>query len=1701
MDNPAQFDRAALAIVRPGIDGGLTELQGQLERFWSDPTGQSYAIQAVQRETKRLTGVFKMVGLEGLAVYCTEIEAVLAELAQHPGSAGSVQRDGIAASLAALTQYLDDITQGADNATLRLFGKYQELQFMRGLESSFELDLFFPNLQVQLPGSVLDEPQSDEASARLKSARGQYQQALLRYLRQLDAPAALQTMRQSMLSVMSTFPAGIARAYWWVAAGFFDCLAVQQPMDINVSRLLGRIDQQMRMLLEGKPTEELPEMYQMLYGIARTEVIFDGIPAQIKQTYSLQRYIQKDKQISPSMLSKRLSVITEHLKRAQESWDTCVNGKQGDCINFKGQMGLIEEYCDKLDPDTLQALARTITKYSQFVTSQEQVTALALDMAMALLLLERGLSGYHQIDSAYQSQALLLSERMHAALNDTAAAQPLTDLVAMYCGQESTLVRTVLSKELQGNIKRIETTLNEFFDDPEKRTALPELDTDIRQIHGSMQILNVQPAVTLSSAFQEMLQRLGHAQGECARSETRAIANALSALEQYVTHLLHPSAEMERALSVAAEALLELNQGHLSAQDNPTTLFPSQSTASKALSSEDFELIEIFLEEADEVLGIMRDNLELCHLQVVNQEPLITIRRGFHTLKGSGRMVGLNELGEVAWALERAMNTWLKEEQPVSALVRQMVELAIPKFSSWVDSLRRNGSANIEAAELLDVARRVEHGDGALPFAVPSAAIAAAPEVPPVSVPTTPLEVLPERGAEAAKMMAAPQLTLVQNGEQTSSYEAQVQVGTVTLSGALFKIGSEESQLHVQSLKDQFAKLSTAEQPHIEYDFMRAAHTLAGVNRAMGFSAIVELAFALEAWLQARIEHPFLLKSSQLELLQSTITTLDRMVQTLCARQFPRASGDLIYLLNMDKDKLHVVQEQEAQIEDEHGTALADASVAVTPALAMPTSAASNVAVAEAKPQSAPLVQDEVDEQLLHIFMEEADELLPKVGATLRAWRETPNDEQHVRLLNRLLHTLKGSARMAGAMRIGQVAHEMEDAVLGAGQHLGETAYWDSLDHEFDRITALLEELRTGEVPAELEVTDRRQRASDRVSNEAMPDRRSPDRRSLDIGAERALQGNMLRVRADVIDRLVNEASEISVARARMEGEMRFFKDGLLELTESVVRLRKQLREVEIQAESQMQARVSLIQDSEQQFDPLEFDRFTRLQELTRFMNESVHDVQTVQQTLLKNLDETTAAMSAQARLNRELQQSLMNVRMVPFNSITDRLYRIVRQTGKDLNKRANLELLGTTVELDRSVLEKMTAPFEHLLRNAMAHGLESEARRNELGKQPIGEIRLALRQENNEVVFELSDDGAGLNFPALRDKALAQGVLQASEQPSEEQLAQLIFTSGISTASEVTEVAGRGIGMDVVRSEIAALGGRIDVSSHSGKGTRFVIHLPLTLAVTQVLMVRCGEAIYALPAVMVEQVRQVKAAQMEQLYAAGQVEHMGKLYPLHFLPQLLGTGSKPMEAHTRNSVLLLRSGEARMALHIEELLGNHEAVVKNIGPQLARMPGIAGATVRGNGQVVLILNPLQITQSLFNAVADQATTAEVRRLPMVMVVDDSLTVRKITTRMLTRAGYEVVTAKDGVDALEQLNEVVPDVMLLDVEMPRMDGFELTKRLRQDSKTKQLPIIMITSRTADKHRDHALQLGVNAYLGKPYQEDDLLEQIKTFVVM
>ena len=774
------------------------------------------------------------------------------------------------------------------------------------------------------------------------------------------------------------------------------------------------------------------------------------------------------------------------------------------------------------------------------------------------------------------------------------------------------------------------------------------------------------------------------------------------------------------------------------------------------------------------------------------------------------------------------------------------------------------------------------------------------------------------------------------------------------------------------------------------------------------------------------------------------------------------------------------------------------------------------------------------------IFLEEATELYPRAGDELRAWRHSPDDHAIVAGLRRTLHTLKGSARMAGAMRLGELAHRMESRLSVDGPQLAITPeLFEALDTDLDRIGFVLDALRDGksnvvlpwlapapegaavpdvaaaegaaqagpgaatipgapadEVPAAATGTTRGAVA-------IVERRRTPRPRDIEIGARA-----MLRVRADIVDRLVNEAGEVAIARARVEGELRALKANLLELTSSVIRLRGQVREIELQAETQIQSRMSTVQSAHEGFDPLELDRYTRFQELTRSLAEGVNDVSTVQQSLLKNLDDADVALLQQARLSRDVQQRLLAIRTVPFNSLTERLYRTLRKTARELGKRANLEINGAQTELDRSVLEKLAGPLEHLLRNALDHGIESRDERLAAGKQETGEIQVTVRQAGNEIAIELSDDGRGIDFGRVRERAVAAGLIAADAEPTEQQLIECLFQPGFSTAHELTQISGRGIGMDVVRNEIVSLGGRVDVHSEPGKGTRFNLFLPLTLAVAQAVLVRALGRLWALPASMVEQVQQAKPELVASMYAQGSIDWRGQAYPFHYLSRLLGDAEAIPALSRYNSVLIVKSGQGTIAIHVDEMVGNQEVVVKNIGPQLARVPGLSGATVLGTGEIVLIVNPVQLAQradvpayrpasagEMLGAPAAPSAPAKAER-KLVMVVDDSLTVRKITTRLLSREGFDVVTARDGVDALQALAERAPDAILLDVEMPRMDGFEFAKTAKSDPKTARIPIIMITSRTADKHRNRAMEIGVDVFLGKPYQEEDLLRNLR-----
>ncbi|TXT26369.1 MAG: type IV pili sensor histidine kinase and response regulator [Gallionellaceae bacterium] len=1491
---------------------------------------------------------------------------------------------------------------------------------------------FAPELRVELPQDVLALPPDAAALPRIKAERGKYQMSLLKWLRQDRPTEALQSMRDTVQAVMGCMPQDRQRAFWWVAGALLDSLRHGGLADDQGARkLLGRIDIQMKSLVEGQPANSDATLREMLYQIACSRPVSDTI-AEVARVYALAGQMPQTGALSATETATLLDSMRVQLGATKENWEQCA--RDGTVMReFSAHVARLDEIAAQIGNEPILYLCRRVRAAAACANDQEQTGRLAPEMAMALLLLDSGLEHYPEPGDEFGEKSQILDRRMQSALAGTAQDERrLADLAALQCRTEARSIRAVLLGEIGVDLRQAEQGLLDLFGDtgnaqkPAPGTAPLQSRTEklaglLHRAQNALHFLGKEQPEPLLQALQQTIKYYAENSCQVERGEMRFIQAAFDALRTYTRNLLQQQDPHPGQLDTA---LRDVQTLRLPAAAQAAAGAPQ---AAATAPDEEGELLEVFLEEAREVLDNMRTNLEALQREPENREPLVSIRRSFHTLKGSGRMVGLTDLAEAAWAVERTMNKWLQGEanQVVPPGLLKLVLDAKAAFQGWVDSLSARGSTRIETGELVSSARQLENHLGAEP---------------------------PATGTEPPPVV----------------------IGAVTLTPALFGIATEEAVQHIAALLRHLADLRASKQPSIASGFVRAAHTLVGINRTMGFGRVAELADALEQWLEQRIGQPQALTAGQLELLGQTVAALQNMSQAVRHRQEPQAQPELVARLQADQPSV---------------PAIPPAVGLEPPAVGLEPPAPGKPAQ-QAQPEAAERVtQDDMDGQLLPIFLEETDDLYPKVGSGMRAWREQPDDKSLGRSLQRSLHTLKGSARMAGAMRLGELTHRMEAKVVQAmALPRPEAVFWDELESYFDRIGNIIEQLRSN------------QSADKAGTVEAVAERPDAARRAEAVaGAERTALAALLRVRSDTVDSLVNDAGEISVTRSRIEAELSEFKIGLLELTDSVSHLRKQLREIEIQAESQMQARVTLSRNSAEQFDPLEFDRFTRFQELTRFMNESVHDVQTVQQSLLKNLDKVAAALSGQAYLNRELQQNLMAIRMVPLASIAERLYRVVRQTGKELHKKANLELLGTEVELDRSMLEKMTAPFEHLLRNAIAHGLENPQQREQAGKSPIGDIRLALRQEGNEVVFELSDDGAGLNFAALREKAEARGLLQPGEAASDDRLAHLIFISGVSTATEVTEVVGRGIGMDVVRSEIAGLGGRVDVSSKKGQGTHFTIRLPLTLAVTQVLILRSGDSVYAIPSAMVELVRQVKPAELAQLYRNRGIEWQNRSYPLHYLPHILGDAERVPESMPHNPVLLLRSGEQRIALHVDALQGKHEAVVKNVGPQLARLPWIAGATVLGNGAVLLVLNPAQLAQRTGTIARKPGKAAPevLRTQPLVMVVDDSLTVRKITTRLLIRAGYQIITAKDGVDALEQLVDIQPVVMLLDVEMPRMDGFELTKQLRRDARTKNLPIIMITSRTAEKHRSYAIGLGVNAYLGKPYQEKELLQHIAT----
>ena len=1071
------------------------------------------------------------------------------------------------------------------------------------------------------------------------------------------------------------------------------------------------------------------------------------------------------------------------------------------------------------------------------------------------------------------------------------------------------------------------------------------------------------------------------------------------------------------------------------------------------------------------------------------------LARAMHTLHGSAHMAGATAIAELSGAMERVLKRMMGAGLPLGDDACEVLHATAVVIESMMGELP---AEDIVPGAYEETLFQVRELDAAIPEGsydtAPSAEVYEG-EVSAVVADESPREHHEEPGEQVDNALAAADSDYYANCDD--------ELLDIFLEESAENLETSDSALH------RWRKSSDDSEALAE--LQRALHTLKGGARMSDLAEIGDVAHAAESLILGLVEGQTNPGTMAMDGLQEAHDVLAVMLDSVRSRKAVDSAQDLI-------DSLDALRQQSPQPEE--------------PVVDQPESVAS-AADCDIEDPSFSAADDpyaDADPELLQVFLEEAADIMEHSEQTLQNWKHAPEDQELMAEFQRELHTLKGGARMADITAIGDLAHAVESLMVKTGESgfaVGESMFsmleqaQDALasmvDHVRDRVAIKdaaelvenLERLRDGKEVKQSKVSRKSEKNAVPVAmaeETEKEDRRKHARNSQEL----------VRVKAGLLDNMVNYAGEVSIYRSRLEQQVGAYRFNLVEMDQTVSRVRDQLRKLEIETEAQVLYRYEREEEvineadgsvsaEDEDFDPLEMDRYSHMQQLSRSLVESVSDLGSIQNLLESITRESETLLLQQSRVNTELQEGLMRTRMVPFLGLAARMRRIVRQTAQELNKKADLELSGAEGEMDRTVVDRIIAPLEHMLRNAISHGIELPDQRVASGKPEAGTIRITLERESSDVVLRIADDGAGISMDAVRSKAIERGLMPADTELSDHEILQFILETGFSTAAKVTQVAGRGVGMDVVSNEVKQLGGSLQIDSEYGKGTTFTIRLPFTLALNQALLIEVGEDTYAIPLSSIEGIVRMRREDLKAHYddPSSRFEYGGYEYEVRHLGTVLGSGSPHIDSGPKRiPVLLARVGEHCMAFQVENLLGSREIVVKSVGPQISTVRGVSGATILGDGRVVMILDVAALLRggaNVLDHVNDIVQQPARTEGLTVMVVDDSITVRKVTTRVLERNEMTVITAKDGVDAVSKLQEHIPDIMLLDIEMPRMDGFELATHVRNEARLRDIPIIMITSRTGDKHRQRAMQIGVNRYLGKPFQESDLLENIRALL--
>jgi chemosensory pili system protein ChpA (sensor histidine kinase/response regulator) len=1864
-----------LHAVAREINAALADARTALETHVEQPENQAL-LERCALELHQVHGVLRLLEIYGAALLAEEMEQVARYLIalgrEHKNQAEAL--DALMRSMVQLPGYLERVLAGGRDLALVLLPLLNDLRAVRGSALLSEGTLLLLNLKSDRQARPAPpEPGQPTLSIvqQARRLRPRFQLGLVGWIRGERVEQNLESLAQVAMQLEQVATAQPVFQLWWVVGALIEALREGGvEAGVSVKRLLGLADREIKRLYEqGEPryaqSPPVELLNNLLYYIARSTTAGPRV-ATVRTSFRLAELLPVDEAVeqereslsAPSikLMHTVAAAIREDLSKVKDVLDIFVRRGGVQTDELVPQVALLKKIGDTLGVlglGELRGFIKEATGELESITaSRDPAEESALVRVAATLI---------KVEDRLDDQlvGLILPRQKPEGGEPDQDFQQVQAAVLRECVVNLARVKEYVAQNVGGTLDTA------GFD------SWPEL---MRGIKAGLLMLGKSRAVEVIEAIGVQLRRVMQPGGAHLPSESLdRLADAIVSLEYYIETLqagrsdpwymldnaqscldalakepqrpvptVAPVSEAHytrtvRIAPLAGRSDAEIaSAAQLTASAQPTTSAqpPVRSAppvlepvASQPVPSPDPELIRLFAEEAGEELARIQQFFPVWDRNPLEGDALLTVRRAFHTLKGSGRMVNARTLSEFAWAMENLLNRLLEGTLQRSPAVLELLRTSLALLPSLVAELDgAGGRPRPDAAQLATRAHALAAGRDApaQPEVEPAApsALATPPDAAETPTPDAPMAGMPIAGApipDAIEPAAAP-----------------VPPEPVP-DNALRDIYARETASHVANVRQWLGREQERPAPHVlPEEIYRACHTLSGSSTMAEARHGIRLAEPINHWLRKSFDSGVGLADADLALLAESMTAMENVAGNL-----DEGTG---FFVRHDSLRARIAQaEGELDRRIAESTALPAAAASPLPAV-MPESEPSPEATiapsleasmrpeTEAAPEPeprGPALEDlppaeltaDFDPEIASIFSEEAVELLEAADAALASWNAAPGDAGSVAALKRPLHTLKGGARMANVNAMGELAHELETLIIqiDSGIAAGDERARRLAQRVLDELSRMREALAAGRSPAparslislihsaargELPTAEAPPAASQRVASTpaampaAAPLMGPPDESVVPIshGEERfgapfpeasfelppftapptlesasavpeeaageslldaAAAGStdavtapellsevpmptaaeaageavepstplratapvllppgrepvsppserveMARVAAELLDQLLNSAGEVSIARARLEQQLGSIDFNLGELSRTVTRLKEQLRKLEIETEAQILHRHENESTHRREFDPLELDRYSAIQQFSRALAESASDVASIQQLLESLTSEAQNLLQHQSRTVTELQNGLMRTRMVSFQRHVQRLARIVRQAATDTGKQAELIIDGASGELDRQVLDRMLPPFEHMLRNAVVHGIEEPSERRAAGKDETGHIHLRMRREGAEVIVEVSDDGAGMNLSAIRNKGIALGLIGTDQELSDEDAMQLILEPGFSTASAVTHQAGRGVGMDVVATEIKKLGGALHMESAPGKGTRFTVRLPFTLAISHALVVRTGEEYYALPLPTVEGVVRLPRAEVaEHLRAeSATYTHGAQKYRLQPLAAYVGMEPAPLpEQDVTIPVVLVRAGEHSTGLVADELVGSREIVVKPVGPQISNIRGISGATILGDGRVVIILDIGALVRGEWRGRAAPVARERADRRTFALVVDDSITVRRVTQRLLERNGMRVLTARDGMDAVALLQDNLPDIILLDIEMPRMDGYEVAAHVRNDPRLRDVPIIMITSRVGEKHRARAIELGVDDYLGKPYQESQLLDAIAPLV--